>query len=134
MRRSFKFCFHNKEEFLSYQIYKIIHFIGIALVLMSLAGMLASPKLSPAFGRRFLSINHGIGLFLVLLGGFGLMARTGIAGGSWPQWIWFKFAIWLCFGAYIVVARRLQSRAPLVWTGMLVLLIAAATIANYKPL
>jgi len=44
-------------------------------------------------------------MFLILLAGFGMLARLGISG-SWPLWIWIKIGIWLLLGALPVLLRR----------------------------
>ncbi len=41
-------------------------------------------------GRRLVTIGYVVGLFLILLGGFGMLARLGIIEGGLPGWIWFK--------------------------------------------
>lgn len=42
--------------------------------------------------RRRIASGHGAGLFLVLLGGSGMMARVGIGGLPWPGWVPVKLA------------------------------------------
>ena len=72
----FKFC---RSDMMSYEFYKIIHILGLVLLFFSL-GALIFHSLSGGekkFAlRKFLMIQHGIGLLLVLTGGFGLLART----------------------------------------------------------
>jgi hypothetical protein len=66
---------------ISYQAYKVIHLIGIFLTLAALAGLAlaaangATKQTNSA--RKLISASHGLGLFIVLLGGFRL-PRLGL--------------------------------------------------------
>lgn len=81
---------------LSYSIYKIVHYLGIFILLA-------------AFGSLFSNYNkkavmaHGIGLFLMLLGGFGMHARLG---GKFEPWLIGKIVIWLALGGSIVLLKK----------------------------
>ena len=68
-------------EMISYEIYKIIHLFGLFGMFLSLGGLVlyvmgGGTKSEILFekGSRF-SISHGVFMFLVLLGGFGMAAR-----------------------------------------------------------
>lgn len=79
-------------------------------------------------------ILHGLGLFIVLLGGFGLLARIGVMHGmSWPGWVWAKLGIWLVLGAIVVIPRRKPE-----WAAPLLVILptlggVAAWLAIFKP-
>ena len=65
---------------INYQVYKLVHLFGIFLTLISLGGMYlhamnGGTKETNA-SRKLSAIGHGVGLFLVLLGGFGMLARA----------------------------------------------------------
>lgn len=88
----------------------------------------------PAVARRFSAIFHGLGVFLILLGGFGMLARLGIVRGmSWPGWIWAKVIIW----GILAAAAFLPYRYPRTALPLLLLLPVlggmAAYMAIYKP-
>jgi hypothetical protein len=116
-----------------YEIYKIIHYLGLfALVTTSVAALARGAR--PGEGedpwRRPLGITHGVSLFLVLLGGFGMLARLGL--GVEP-WVWVKLGIWVLFGGFLTVGRRSPA-----WSARLVvvapLLAALAGIVAFtKP-
>lgn len=55
--------------------------------------------------RKMIAITHGIGLFLILLGGFGMLARLGIIW-PWPGWIVAKFIIWLAYGGLLTLVYK----------------------------
>lgn len=121
---------------ISYQVYKMVHFLGIFMLMLALGGFIfqtisGSGKLFT--GRKVALIMHGSGLFLVLLGGFGMLARLGLTAGL-PGWIYGKLVIWLLLGAVILTAR-LKPRLGYLMGGVSVLLaFAAAYFAIAKPL
>ena len=120
---------------ISFQLYKLIHFLGIFMLLFSLGGILlhringGTPQHS---WRLPTMMTHGIGLFLILLGGFGMMARLGIISGL-PGWIYGKLAIWFVLGALVVVIRFKPVLARGLWWGGIALGAGAAFLAINKP-
>jgi len=123
---------------ISYQAYKVIHLIGIFLTLAGLAGLAltaahgATKQTNPA--RKLIAVFHGLGLVLVLLGGFGLLARLGVMHGSaFPGWVWAKLAIWVTLGALVAVPYRRPDLARLVFLALPLLGGLAAWLAIYKP-
>ncbi len=123
---------------ITYQAYKVIHLIGIFLTLAALAGL----ALAAANGAtrqtnaatRMIAVSHGLGLFIILVGGFGLLARLGVIHGSaFPGWVWGKLAIWLVIGALVAVPYRRPQLARLVFLAVPVLGGLAAWLAIYKP-
>ncbi len=97
---------------LSHTIYKVVHILGILLLIGGLGGLwalaAAATDDSRRSARKVVLITHGIAMFLILFAGFGMMARLGITG-SWPLWIWIKLAIWVLLGALPVLLRRWQK-------------------------
>jgi hypothetical protein len=120
-----------------YPVYKLIHFLGIFVVLLALAAMsmhaLRGGTRASDPHRRTLAIAHGVGGFLILLGGFGMLARLGIVQAGLPGWIWAKLTIWVVVGALIALAYRTRGLARLTLLAAPVLALAAAAIALYKP-
>ena len=119
---------------MSYDFYKIIHLLGISLVVMAVGGMLlhtinGGTKVSNTF-RKGAMITHGIGLLLVLVGGFGLLARLGIH--AIPLWAAGKLVIWLVFGALAGIAYK-PNLARKLWVAVPALVVAAAALAVMKP-
>ena len=134
---------------ISYGVYRLIHFFGIFLLLTALGGAVmrsilggARPAaVEPATGgtddevarrlRRLIGISHGVALFLILLGGFGMLARLDI---GMPAWIWAKLGVWLLLGGLIAAANRLGARARTLWIAIPVLALVAAWLAYTKPI
>ncbi|HET8623009.1 MAG TPA: hypothetical protein VFM14_05565 [Gemmatimonadales bacterium] len=122
---------------MSYQAYKVIHLVGIFLTLGALAGLAlaaangATKQTNPA--RRLIAVFHGVGLFVLLLGGFGLLARLGITHGSFPGWVWAKLGLWVLIGALVAVPYRRPDLARAVFVSIPLLGGLAAWLAIFKP-
>ena len=124
----------------SHQFYNVVHIVGIVFMMAGLGAMasIAGEAVGgrAAVGRRRLAFAfHGVGVFLILLGGFGMLARLGIvAGSSWPGWVWAKVLIWGALG----ISAILPFRAPRTALPLLLLLPVlgglAAYMAIYKPI
>ena len=123
---------------LSHQFYNVVHILGIVLLVMALGGM----ALHAANGgtrrenaaRGLIAALHGIGAFLILLGGFGMLARLGVMHGSgFPGWIWVKLVVWVLLGAAALLPYRRPALArPLLFV-VPGLAAVAAYMAVYKP-
>ena len=121
---------------ISYSIYKVVHLVGVFIVLLSLGGVLlwfGSGGTQDHAWKKRIAITHGLGLFLALLGGFGLLARLGITHGGLPGWIWAKLGIWLLLGGVLAIAPRLPKFAQPIWWSVLILGGTAAWLAGNKP-
>lgn len=118
-----------------YATYKVLHLAGIFFLLFSLSSYLVVVNSKSDKFRKLASIMHGISLFIILLGGFGLLARLGIMHGTdWPVWVWAKLAIWILMGAMVIFIKKFQSLSHFLWFAVPVLAIIAAYLAVYKPL
>lgn len=122
-----------------YEFYKILHFTGLILLFSGLVSLLTLKIAGvPIEGsaRKFSFITHGVGLFFILLSGFGLLARLGLARDM-PNWIYVKLAIWLIFGGIIVLIKRkghvLGQRGWILYLPLLIIFIVAAYVATTKP-
>lgn len=112
-----------------YPIYKMIHVVAIVLF-FSAMGMASVKRERSTRGM----IITGISLLLILVSGFGLIARLGIAHGSgWPLWLYVKLGIWLIVGGagHMIMKRRPQFLGQFYWISI-GLLILASYMANYK--
>ena len=124
---------------ISYQVYKVVHIIGIILLMAGLGAAISYALAASAPGlvapRRLIGAFHGTGAFLILLGGFGMLARLGImqGGASFPGWLWVKLVIWALLVAALIVARRRPSLVRPVLFSLPVLGGLAAYMAIYKP-
>jgi hypothetical protein len=120
---------------ISILVYKNLHLIGAFMILMALGGAIlqqihAVPRAQT--WRRPLAITHGIGMVLVLVGGFGMLARLGIFW-PWPGWVIGKIIIWLVLGVLIAVIGRAPALAKPLWWMTIALAAIAAYLALNKP-
>ncbi len=121
---------------ISYSVYKVLHVVGLTLVFLALGGVLTHVINGGGKEHRWrkaIGMSHGIGLFLVLLGGFGLLARIGVPHGSIPTWALLKIALWLLLGGMLAVAYRKPSLARLTWSLVVVIGGLGAYLAGSKP-
>ena len=119
----------------SYFFYNVVHVVGIVLLMAGLGGMaiLGATSDRPRGLRRLVAVFHGLGAYVILLGGFGMLARLGLVAG-WPGWVWAKVLIW----GVLAIAAFLPYRVPRLAVPLLVALPVlgglAAYMAIYKPL
>lgn len=82
--------------------------------------------------RKVASIVHGIGMVLVLVAGFGMLARLNIHW-PWPGWVFAKVILWLIFGAALGLIYRFADHAKLIWWITLILAIFTVYVVMFKP-
>jgi hypothetical protein len=123
----------------SHQLYNVVHIVGITLAVSALGGaallVMTAGTRDVRSSRRLLAILHGIGAFLVLLGGFGMLARLGMTQGvgSFPGWLWVKIAVWAIVAAALFLPYRVPAIARPLLLALPVLIGLAAYMAIYKP-
>lgn len=113
---------------ISYNVYKLLHLMGIFALFLSLGVASVTQKSQ----TRWASAVHGTALLVILVGGFGLLARLGMTSGL-PGWALGKVAIWLLMGGAIVLARRKVLPAPALISLLIALGGVAAYLALWKP-
>ena len=118
-----------------YELYKILHVIGIlavwtALGALALHGAAGGTKETNPF-RKGTAITHGVGMLLILVGGFGMLARLGASAGH--GWVGAKLLIWLLVGGMVALPLRKPALAGPIFFALPVLGGLAAAIALYKP-
>ncbi len=114
---------------LSLAAYKVVHVLGVLLLFVAFGAVLGEGT-----RRRLASATHGIGLLLIVITGFGALARLGLSGpGSWPLWVWLKLVVWLVLGAAMTLAKRSPGIAKALWWILPLLGATAACLAIYKP-
>ena len=69
-----------------YETYKVLHILGVLLTFAVLGGLALTvangATKSTSQVRRLIGATHGIGTFIILLGGFGALARLGVMHGA----------------------------------------------------
>lgn len=123
---------------ISYELYKVAHLVGVIVLFSVLGGAMVHAinggTASTNAARRLITVLHGIGLIVVLVAGFGLVARLDLMNGGIPLWVGGKLLIWLVAGLLLTVPRRKPRLArPILLVGIPFLAAAAAWLAVYKP-
>ena len=123
---------------ISYELYKVAHLVGVIVLFSALGGALVHAinggTAASNAARRLLTILHGTGLVVVLVAGFGLIARLDLMDGGIPLWVVGKLVVWLLAGLLLTIPRRYPALArPLLLAGIPFLAAAAAWLAVYKP-
>lgn len=120
----------------SYQVYKLVHLFGIFLTIVSLGSMYlhamngGTKETNPS--KKLMSISHGLGLFLVLLGGFGMLARLNLMQHM-PGWVIAKLVIWVVLGGALAIPARAPQYARPLYFAIPILGVLAGYFAIYKP-
>lgn len=114
---------------MSYQFYKLLHVLGIMLLFFGFGGVLI-PHLSgynlTGKAKMMAFITHGIGMVLLIVAGFGLLAKLDL--GGIPNWVIIKIVVWFFLGIGIALAKRRPSIISLL------ILLALAMIAPYAAI
>ncbi|HAG91383.1 MAG TPA: hypothetical protein DCL41_05900 [Bdellovibrionales bacterium] len=111
---------------ISYEIYKLTHILSFLFIFIGLAAYIYSHK-------KIFALFHGLGLALLLVTGFGLLARLGLTSGI-PQWVWVKLGVWFLVGATYSVAKRKMLSPFFQITLWMILAGIAASMAIFKPM
>ena len=123
----------------SREFYEILHIIGIALT-MAAFGAIAMHAAEGGVKRgarsyRAVLWTHGAGLTLILVGGFGMLARIEFTGGltEFPFWLWGKIGVWVVLGGISALPYRWPRIAIPALVATPLLAGVAAYLALYKP-
>ena len=115
------------------ETYKLLHVLGLALVIQGIGAAVALAGAEAGVPwRRASIIGHGIGLGLLLVAGFGMLAKLGYMAAM-PGWVWVKLVVWLTLGALPFVLKKNPGAARVVWGGAIGLVVVAASMALFKP-
>ncbi|MCP5536403.1 MAG: hypothetical protein H7A51_09240 [Akkermansiaceae bacterium] len=118
---------------MNYEIYRLIHFAGLFTLFFAFGSLFAGKA-----STKGAAIGHGIGLMLILLGGFGMQAKLKAAyiithGSSFPTWLILKIVIWVILGGALVLAKRRIIQGAPAWILIIALGLASAYLAYNKP-
>lgn len=115
---------------MSYQVYNLLHVIGIVLAFMSLGalafhGANGGDKDSNKV-KGLIMASHGLGMLLLLVAGFGMLAKLGSMSNGLPGWLHPKLLVWVLVGAAPAVLTRKPEWGKAMWFVLLVLFTVAA--------
>ena len=116
---------------MSYEFYKILHIFS-ALMLFTALGTMAVGTNGKTPIRRIAGVAHGVALTLMLVAGFGLLAKLRIFD-SLPAWVMVKFGLWFLLALAPIPLRRHPEWRTWIWSLIPVLGGIAAWLAIAKP-
>ena len=118
---------------LSYETYKLIHLLGVIFLFLSLGGYLTLSSTKTPVSRKLLALTHGIAVIVILVAGFGLLARLGFSTfQTWPAWVWVKLIIWLILALIVILIRKMPELKISLWFVIPILGVIAAYMAIFK--
>lgn len=115
-------------------IYHILHFVGILMLFLGYGALLGRSMAGSedAKVKKLGSITSGIGLILMIVAGFGLMAK--LYNNSFESWMIVKLVIWLVLGGLIALINRKPALAGALWWGIIALGAVAAVMVYIRPI
>ena len=99
---------------MSYETYKLLHFISIAFLFLSIGALLVFS--GDKQHKKQIMILHGLAGLVLFVSGFGLIARLKMS--SFPLWVYLKLGIWIILSILIpvLVSRGVDKK----WIWLLV--------------
>lgn len=115
---------------MSYEFYKILHVLGIVLVFMALGaqafhGANGGTKQTNKV-RGMVMATHGVGVVLLLVAGFGMLAKVQSMSAGLPGWLHPKLLIWVLIGAAPAILNRKPEWGKILWFALPLLAVGAA--------
>lgn len=113
--------------------YLFLHLCSVILVMLGFGALIARAALAPENSRirKLGSIVSGVGLLLLLVSGFGLLAK--VHQNQFYNWVLVKIVIWVIFGAMTtLINKQPRLSMPLFWVTFL-LGVAAAYLGVFQP-
>ena len=105
--------------------YKFLHIIGLGAMLIGLGGMMAGGN-----NRKLFAIWQGVGLIILLVSGFGSLARQHM---GFPHFAIVKTVLWLVIGMLPVILRKLSVPVAVAICISLTMLGIMAWLGIMKP-
>lgn len=123
---------------ISHSTYLVIHLLGILLLFVSLGGValhaLNGGTKQDNGARRWVAIMHGLGTVLILLGGFGMLARLELSQGmALPGWVWAKLVILIVLASVVMLPYRKPELALPFFLALPFVGGLAGFLAIFKP-
>jgi hypothetical protein len=112
--------------------YHLLHLAGVIFLFTALGSAMMAQRegTAGAAARKLSGITHGLAMLIILVAGFGALAKLGL---GMPGWAWAKLVIWLLLGASPVLVRKRPDLVKLWWWVLPLLGVVAAWLGHYKP-
>ncbi len=122
---------------MSADLYWYMHIFGVGLLVLAIGGVslhaMSGGTKQNSGGRAVAAASHGLGSVLILVAGFGMLARLDLMVNGMPAWAGVKVAIWLVIGGLFMVPYRKPELSKFVWFATAALMLAAGFLAHAKP-
>ncbi|NJL25489.1 MAG: hypothetical protein HC902_10165 [Calothrix sp. SM1_5_4] len=118
-----------------HEFYKILHILGLLMIFSGLAGLWGLHVMKQPVAkihRIGLALIHGLGMMIILVSGFGMLAKLGLFADL-PTWFYLKMVVWLALGGSMVLAKRKAGLGVPLLMAWVALGTLAAYLAIYKP-
>jgi|TARA_B110000438_G_scaffold232239_1_gene227870 hypothetical protein len=114
-------------------VYQILHVFGALLVFLAYGLLIARAMLgSESVELRKVGAKlSGIGLLLLLVGGFGLLSK--LYETTFYPWVIIKLVVWIALGGLIALINR-KPQLGQVWYGVTLLLGLIAVSSVYTKI
>lgn len=110
-------------------VYYFLHFAGVMCLFLGMGAILGMGE-DRKHINKFVGIFHGVGLLLLLISGFGLVAKLQT---GFPVWLIVKVVLWICLAAIMVLVKRKVCTAKATAILALILGLLAAAMCLFKP-
>lgn len=122
---------------MSFLAYKLVHLAGLFTLTTVLAGVCVQAlhgDASPGSRRTpLVAAVFVLAALLILIGGFGMLARMGLLRSGLPRWALVKLGIWIGVVAMATVPHRGPGWARFALLALPIVLVLAGATALYKP-
>ena len=111
-----------------YEFYQFLHLLGLIGVVSGFTNLL----LSEDYSKKAMKF-YGISILVMLVAGFGMIARLGLSVHT--GWIGLKLIIWIWLSIAIpMIVKRYPQRKRKVFLAALAMVALAILLVVYKPL
>jgi len=110
-------------------VYETLHMIGLMMLFIGV-GVLATQGADGPY-RKPAAMLHGIGLLVILISGFGLLAKLQL--GYDKPWFFGKVVILILMGAAPVFLKKPNLKGHIGWIIVIALGAVAAYLGIFKP-
>ena len=114
-------------------IYHILHLTGIIMLFLGYGALLGCSIAGRPDRkvRKIGAITSGIGLLLIIVAGFGLIAK--MYDNHFQGWMIAKLILWILLGGLIAFIHRKPAIALHLWWGLIALGAFASTLVYLRP-
>lgn len=120
-----------------YEFYNLLHVLGILLLFMAFGGWafhgISGGTKATNQHRGLLAATHGIGLVLIVVAGFGMLAKIQPMSAGLPGWLHPKLLVWVLLGAAPAILNRKPQWGKAMWFALPLLAAVSAFFAIYHP-